>query len=130
MKKKIKKITAQEIRIEESNKMDNELLAERVKLLFSFCAELIPYQDRFEAVLKEAEYRSDSALSAAPIITAFGGDYESKHFEAELHRKRAGALLGLIKVLDETEKERTEFTEKQKNIQAGREQLEKILGKF
>lgn len=115
-----------EIRIEE--KITNEMLAERIKLLFGFCADLIPYQDRFEAVLREAERRSDYVLAATPIITAFGGDYEAKHFEAELHRKRAKALLNLIKTLDETEKERAEFTEKQAAKAKGRAELARILG--
>lgn len=116
--------------MKKTENIDNEVLAERVKTLFTFCAMLVPYKDKLKAVMEEAANRSSFALDAAPIITAFGGDYEAKHFDAELHRKRAEALYNLITTLEDTENERGEFTKEQKAKEKGRKQLAKILGDF
>jgi hypothetical protein len=104
------------------------ILAERVKLLFGFCADLIPDKDLLEKVLKQAQDRQSFAISAAPILGAFGEDYEEHEIEARIRKERADALLNLIKTLEKTEKDRLEFKEKQMAKRKGTEQLRRILG--
>jgi hypothetical protein len=105
-----------------------KILAERIKLLFGFCGDLIKDKDLGERVLKLSSSRAEFALSAAPILGAFGLDYEAKNFEAALHAKRAKALLNLLEVLESTENERVEFHEREKRRANGRAELMKTLG--
>ena len=112
----------------EDNKERKIILAEKVRLLFGFCADLIKEKDLLEEVLNVCDDRQSFAVSAAPILGAFGIDYEEQEFELGLRKKRAEALLNLIKILEETEKERLEFQIKQKAKFKGRAQLKKILG--
>jgi hypothetical protein len=135
-KKEYKKITKKDIEYYEKNggaviQSEQEravILAERVKLLFSFCADLIPDKDLLKKVLKQAQDRQSFALSAAPILGAFGMDYEEHEIEARIRKERADALLNLITTLEKTEKDRAEFKEKQAEKQKGAEQLRRILG--
>lgn len=107
---------------------DDELLAERVRLLFSFCAELIPDKERIKAGLDYANDRASTAMAAAPILGAFGQDYEEVHFEANVRARRAKAIYDLVSVLDETEKERAEFRRAKANKKAGLAELMTHLG--
>jgi hypothetical protein len=75
-------------------KTDAELVAERVKLLFAFCGELIPYKEMLKDTLQLANRRSGFAMDAAPILEAYGRDWEADHFEAEL--RASTALLELV----------------------------------
>lgn len=104
------------------------VLAERVKLLFGFCAELIPDKDLLKETASVAEDRIGTAMAMAPIIGAYGMDSEVAEFNARLHSRRAKALFELINVLDETEKERLEFKEKQKNKAQGRADIARMFG--
>jgi hypothetical protein len=88
---------------------DEHVLAERIKLLFGFCAELIPVKDKIKASLDYANERASTAMAAAPILGAFGQDYEEVHFEANIRARRAKAVYDLILVLEDTETERLEF---------------------
>ena len=72
--------------------------------------------------------RSSMVLSMAPILGAFGQDYEVVHAQKEIERKRAKALYELIKTLDDTEKERAEFAKKQVAKKEGIAQLHRALG--
>lgn len=113
----------------DNEKMQKSLiLAEKIKLLFGFCADLIPDKDLLKEVYEVAGKRTDSALTMAPILGAFGQDYTEVHFEAELHQRRAKALYDLVNVLDQTEKDRAEFLAKQKAKDEGRRNLLKTLG--
>lgn len=105
-----------------------EELAMKIKLLFGFCADLIPYLDLIEKTTDSAYNKTNHAMSMAPIIGAMGGDYEEIHFEASLKAKRSDALLNLIKTLKETEDERIEFKEKMKAKKAGMADLMRIMG--
>lgn len=118
----------EEIKINYKDKERVEMLAERIKLLFSFAYDLLQFKDILEEAVKHCGERESFALSAAPLLGAFGMDYEEKEFEAGLEGKRAKALLNLIEVLEETEKERLEFLEKQTRIAKGRDQLRKMFG--
>jgi len=122
MKRKIKTIKQQERRIEA------EMVAGRVKLLWGFLADLISHLPMLKDVAEGASERSSMALSMAPILGAFGQDYEAVHTQKEIERKRAEALYELIKVLDDTEKERAEFAKKQEAKKEGLAQLHKALG--
>src|SRR3990167_2667476 len=119
MKEEIKK---QERRIEV------EMVAERVKLLWGFLADLIPHLPMLKDVAKGTSERSSMALTMAPILGAFGQDYEAVHAQKEIERKRAEALYNLIKTLDDTEKERAEFVKKQEAKKEGLAQLHRALG--
>ena len=109
-------------------KIEIEMLAERVKLLWVFLADLIPHKETLKEVMEKTGERSSMALSIAPILGAFGQDYEEVHLQKEIERKRAKCLYELINVLDETEKERTEFAEKKVKKMEGLKQIHKALG--
>lgn len=103
-------------------------LAGKIMTLWPFISMLIPDKDLIQRAAKGAGDRASFAASAAPILGAFGMDYEEKEFEANLHRRRAEALFNLVDTLDQTEKERAEFVAKQQEKAKGRAMLSKILG--
>lgn len=113
---------------EESLREEAEILATRVKLLFGFCFELVPKIELLKRTLSLSNDKASTALAAAPLLTAAGIDYEQKHWEADMRKRRAEALVNLIKVLDETEKERIEMEQQAKNKAASRDELARILG--
>jgi len=104
------------------------LLAERVKLLFQFCADLFDDIDLLEKVLEQSNKKKSFALSAAPLLGAVGMDYKEEEFDADLHARRAKALLSLIKTLKQTEEDRAEFAKKQVSKMEAQAQLRRILG--
>ena len=122
MKKEKKTIKEQERRVEA------EILAERVKLLWRFLADLIPHLPMLKDVAEGTSERSSMVLTMAPILGAFGQDYEAVYAQKEIERKRAKALYELIKTLDDTEKERAEFAKKQEAKKQGLAQIHKALG--
>ncbi len=103
-------------------------VAERVKLLFQFCAELIPDKELLKKTLEVCEDTQQMAGSTAVIIGACGGDYQALENQARLRKERAAALYNLIEVLEKTEKEQIEFAKKAKTKQANLRQLQGILG--
>ncbi len=58
-----------------------EMIAERVKLLWLFLAELIPHKQILKDVVEKTSERSSMALSIAPILGAFGQDYEEVYLQ-------------------------------------------------
>lgn len=92
-----------------------EQLASQVLLLIQFAGTMIDDIDLLERVEKQSGELSSRALTLAPIFGAVGGDYEEAHMEAEVKRKRASAIVQLIRVLKETENDRLDFKEKQAN---------------
>lgn len=104
------------------------IVAERVKLLFSFCAEFIQDKDLLKEVLEKADMNVGRVMAMAPIIGAMGGNFEAAEFESRLRRQRAEALFHLIDTIDLTEQRRVEFNMKQENGRKGRAELSKILG--
>lgn len=112
----------------DEKKIRAEALAERIKLLFTFVFSLKEDKDILEEVVDETNKSADFALNAAPLLGAFGMDYELEHFNASLEGKRAKALLNLINVLIETEKEHEEFKKRQQSIEEGRKKIRSILG--
>jgi len=109
------------------NQIEIEMLAKRIKLLFAFLAELIPYKEKFKEVAEKTSERSSMALGMAPILGAFGQDWEEIHLQKEIERKRAKVLYNLVNVLDKTEKERAEFADKKNKKDEGLNQLKKML---
>lgn len=101
--------------------------AEQLKLLFVFAGQLIPDIDLLEEVYIQSSDRESHTMALAPVLTAVGVDYEEEHFEAALHRRRAVAVLDLVKVLRDTEAERAEFKLKQANKQKIAAQLRRVL---
>ena len=79
-------------------------LAEKIKTLFLFADDLNKDIDLLED-LKAKGSRADYAMTMAPIIGAMGGDYEVAVAKGNMEDKRLDALLNLIKVLHDTEKE-------------------------
>lgn len=104
------------------------ILAEKVKLLFAFCGDLIPDKDLLRDVAKNSQEKVSTGMAMAPIIGAFGGNWEAVEFDTKLKARRADALFNLINVLDETEKERGEFETSQKEKAKGQADLARILG--
>jgi len=113
---------------QQERQIEAEMVAERVKLLWGFLADLIPHLPMLKDVVEGASKRSSMTLSMAPILGAFGQDYEVVHAQKEIERKRAKALYELIKTLDDTEKERAEFAKKQEAKKEVLAQLHKALG--
>lgn len=105
-----------------------DVIAERVRLLWQFLADLIPYKETLKEVSEKASERSSTVLSVAPILTASGQDYEEVYLQREVERKRADALCNLINVLDETEKERIEFYKRKDKEKEEMVKIQKILG--
>jgi hypothetical protein len=115
-----------EVSIEEKVRIDQ--LAERIKLLFMFCYEMVGDIDLLEKVLDESYRRNSMALSAAPLLGSVGIDYEETEFDAQLHARRAKALLELVKALRDTEVDRMKFnTSKAKKAESAA-MLRGILG--
>lgn len=107
------------IEIEMKTTEEKELidqLAERIKILFSFCFGFVPELDLLKETLLGIKDKENFTMSAAPLLGAFGVDYEQKNFEWRMKRKRAEALINLIEVLDRTEKERAEMSQKKANM--------------
>ncbi len=104
------------------------VLAERVKLMFGFCVDLIPDLDLLKRTVDGTADRYSMALSAAPILGAFGQDYEEIAFKNQLEHERAKALCNLIETLDRTEKERQEFVKNQGVKARGRADIVRMLG--
>lgn len=105
-----------------------QLLASRIQLLFGFCTEFIPHIDLLERVAKGSGERESMAMSAAPILGATGLDYQEINFEWKLRRKRAEAILNLVKVLQETEIERKKIDQQKKLDAHHRAEINKIFG--
>lgn len=104
------------------------MLAEQIKLLFGFAAQMIPDIDLLERVAKLSDDRVSTADAMAPILMAHGMNWEKISMEKRVHAKRAEAVLALIRTLKETEDERIEFQRKHDAGQKGRDELSKILG--
>lgn len=102
--------------------------ATHVELLLQFSGSLIPFLDLLKETYEGAGNQVSLTDAMAPIIGAFGEDYEAISFEKKLKARRAKALYELVKVLSETEKEREEFAEKRERNKEGRAQLAKLLG--
>jgi len=99
-----------------------EIIAERINILFGFCGDLIKNKVLVEGVLKLSSSREEFALSAAPILGAFGLDYNAESFEPSPQAKLA-ALLNLLEVLETTENERAEYREKETSRVKGRAKI-------
>lgn len=116
----------QEPTLDEKIRID--MLAERIKLLFGFCVDLIPDIDLIERTASNAGEKASMAMSAAPLLGAAGIDYEEKNAEWELRRKRADALANLLKVLRDTENDRQEMEKKSANLQGHRKEIARLFG--
>lgn len=103
-------------------------LAERIKLLFGFCVDLIPDIDLIEKTASNAGEKASMSMSAAPLLEAAGIDYEEKNAEWELRRKRADALANLLKVLRDTENDRQEIEKKSATMQGHRKEIARLFG--
>ncbi len=105
-----------------------EVVAEKIKVLFSFCIELKKDKELLKKTLGLCNKRKEFAMSAAPLLGACGLDYEEQALESKIRGKRAKALINLIEVLEDTEQERVNFSKDQKVKEDGRRQLKSILG--
>lgn len=103
------------------------LLAERVKLLFMFCSDMLDDLDLLERVLKESHQRNSMATSGAVILGALGIDSEEAELDAQLHIKRTDALIALITTLRDTEADRTKFKLSKADREATASQLRQFL---
>lgn len=111
------------------NKQEKILeIAEKVKLLFAFCADLIQDKEILKDTYDLASDKQHRVLSMAPIFGAFGENYEEADNEARIKKERAKALYALIDTLDRTEKERSAYADKKKVKQEGLAQLYRALG--
>lgn len=111
-----------------NERIEIEEIAERIKLLFGFVAMLIPHKEKLKAIAERTSNNHSRAQALAPVLTAFGEDWEKAEMETALYYKRAEALYNLVDVLDETEKERIEYSEKKKQGGAGRDNLMRSIG--
>lgn len=114
--------------MKESKQEKSVILAEKIKLLFQFAADLIKDKDLIQETFKSLEERQGFALSAAPILGAFGMDYEVQEFESRFRKERAKALYDLVDCLERTENERIAFNKRQIEKEKSRDQLNKMFG--
>ena len=103
-------------------------VAERMKLLFGFCFTFFEDLDLLKEVAEGSSDNLSRTDAMAPVIEAFGQDYETVRFKKKLEYRRAHALYELIRTLKETEEERAEFESKQEERMKGKAQLARILG--
>lgn len=103
-------------------------LANQVQNLLMFSALLIPDLDLLERVAELSAGIQSKTQAMAPIFGAVGLDWEEKDMEAGIHRRRALAIVNLVKVIKETETERAEFAKGQDAKATARAQLGGILG--
>jgi hypothetical protein len=82
------------------------ILASRIGLLFRFCTDIIPDLDILKDTVEVTGDGKSMAMAAAPVFSALGQDYEKAANGWDRKRRRAAALYNLIKVLDDTEKEK------------------------
>lgn len=123
-----KKPTKNEVREELSKHERAVEVAERMKLLFGFC---FTFFDDLDLLKEVAEGSSDNLSrtdAMAPVLEAFGHDYETVRFKKKLEYRRAKALYELIKTLKETEDERTEFEAGAAKRAEGKAQIARMLG--
>lgn len=104
-----------------------QILADRIKMLFGFYVELIPDIDILEKMAQETHSKKGDALSMAPILSAVGIDYEEAELKWSIRNKRSEAILNLVKVLRDTDKEEKKFTTDKKNNAGAMEALRKHL---
>jgi hypothetical protein len=100
-----------------------EMLARRVELLFGFMAELIPDIDLLEQAAGNSASNESYAMSAAPIFGAFNLNHEEAVAKWNLRKRRAEALVNLLKVLRDTEHERLQKKNEDERLSAHRERL-------
>lgn len=103
------------------------VLAERVKLLFMFCSDMIGDLDLLERVLNESFKRNSMATSGAVILGALGVDSEEAEMDAQLHIKRTEALIALITTLRDTETDRMKFKATKAEREANAAKLRQFL---
>ena len=84
-------------------------IAEKMKVLILFAADLIPDLDVLEKLVKDSGDKESFIDSAFPIITALGQDADLKRMEWTVRHERSKAVFNLVKTLDETEKQRNEL---------------------
>lgn len=112
----------------EDEKERIELVAARIEPLLAFAALFIEDIDLLERVVSESYDISNKTLTLAPVLGAVGLDYEEKHIEAEVRRKRAVALLNFVKTIKDTEDDRTKFKATQTQKAEARMQLSHLMG--
>lgn len=99
---------------------EEELVAERLKLLWGFIMWFKPYREKFKEIAEQAEEKADMAVSAA-VFNPLGWEVnEKKHRRVA---KRAKLLVKMIDCLEETDKD---VAEAQKEV----EMMKKIMKTF
>lgn len=99
---------------------EEELVAERLKMLWGFIMWFKPYREKFKEIAERAEEKADTAVAAA-VLNPLGWEVnEKKHRRVA---RRAKLLVKMIDCLEETDKEVAE-AEKEK---AGMERMSKTL---
>ena len=104
-----------------------QLLANQIENLLIFSAGLIPDLDLLEKVAKQSADIQNSVQAMAPVLGAVGADWQQKDLEAGIHRRRANAIVNLVKVIKETEDERIKFAGSQAEKLEAREKLSLML---
>jgi hypothetical protein len=107
-----------------TEKPDIYEIASLVDVAFHFVSMLIPYLEILEKTNNNAKNKEELSLSAAPLLGAFGVDFDKKEREWRIIRKRGEALVNLVKTLKETELERQQNS----TFVNEREQIIEMLG--
>lgn len=111
-----------------ADKKKIQAVADSVMTIMQIAALLIPNRGILERVIQQSGDRYDMATGGAAVLLAVGIDYEEKAMEAELHQRRAKAVLNLVDVIEKTERARQEFRDSQQTKRSARADLEKIFG--
>lgn len=81
---------------------EEELVAERLKMLWGFIMWFKPYREKFKEIAERAEEKADTAVAAA-VLNPLGWEVnEKKHRRVA---RRAKLLIKMIDCLEETDEE-------------------------
>ena len=111
---------------EEEGKSE-ELLAQNIKELLQKAYFISIDMELFKKVKTDLDKKYDLAKHGSVLCYAFGINAEKKEQELVSMIKRYEAIINLIEVIKETDKERVEMEEQEKEIESNKKKLESMF---
>lgn len=103
-------------------------VARKVEILFQFAADLIKDKEMLKKVMELSAEKESNVLTLAPILGAYGENYEDAQIAARIKRERSKALYDLIDTLSRTAREQAEYDMKKKGRQEALDQIHRAIG--
>ena len=104
-----------------------ELLARNIKELIKKAYFISIDMELFKEAKKDLDKKYDLAKHGSVLCHAFGINAEKKEQELVSMIKRYDAIINLIEVIEETDKERVEMEEQEKAIESNKKKLESMF---